>query len=331
MIVAAPTGAGKTLIAEHIVERCLAHGRQVIYTAPIKALSNQKFRDWSSLFGSRVGIVTGDVSIRRDAPLRIMTTEIFRNTIFDRPDSLEAVSYVIFDEIHYINDEERGTVWEESILFAPQQIDFLCLSATIRNLKELGRWMAYVRNTDVAVVSETERPVPLENAFFVPHFGVGRPEELTQIRSASPDKQRLLLSKPDVDVVEFVRNQGQLPCLYFCHSRKRCEDLAFGYAERDLISPHPEALSQYDVLCGQQGIAQAKTALLLRESIAYGIAYHHAGLLPPLKHVVERMFASGLIQLIFTTETFAVGLNLSVQYLGQNSRLHERTSVAKLW
>ncbi|MCZ6678032.1 MAG: hypothetical protein O7E52_12355, partial [Candidatus Poribacteria bacterium] len=138
------------------------------------------------------------------------------------------------------------------------------------------------------------------------------PEAIEQIRSAPSGKRGMLLNQPEADVVKFVCDQGQLPCLYFCHSRKRCEDLAFDYGEYGWISPHPEALSRYDVLCNERGIDQDKGAVLLRESIACGIGYHHAGLLPGLKDVIERMFALGFIQLIFTTETFALGLNLPV-------------------
>jgi len=141
VIVAAPTGAGKTLIAEYAVEKHIEAGQQIIYTAPIKALSNQKYRDFSRDYGDKVGLITGDVVINHDAPTLIMTTEIFRNTIFDDIDRLKDVRYVIFDEIHFIDDIERGTVWEESIIFAPQHVNFICLSATIPNLKELAGWM----------------------------------------------------------------------------------------------------------------------------------------------------------------------------------------------
>ena len=142
VIVAAPTGAGKTVIAEYATEVCRKRNRRVVYTAPIKALSNQKYRDFRAIYGDEnVGIVTGDVVINSTAPIVVMTTEILRNTIFEDITQLHDIEYVVFDEIHYINDIERGTVWEESIIFAPQSIRFVCLSATIPNLTQFSDWM----------------------------------------------------------------------------------------------------------------------------------------------------------------------------------------------
>jgi len=145
LIVAAPTGAGKTLVAEYAIEKCMAEGARVLYTAPIKALSNQKFRDFSQVYGDRVGIKTGDVTLNPDAQVILMTTEIFRNTIFESPEAFHDVRYVIFDEIHYLDDIERGTVWEESIIFAPEHIRILCLSATVPNLEPLSHWIRTIR------------------------------------------------------------------------------------------------------------------------------------------------------------------------------------------
>ncbi len=139
VLVAAPTGAGKTVIADHVIDIALSTGKQVIYTAPIKALSNQKYREFSQKYDGLVGIITGDVSINPDAPIRIMTTEIYRNSLLDEPDSFENVSWVIFDEVHYLDDIDRGTVWEESIILTPHATKFLCLSATVPNIHEIER------------------------------------------------------------------------------------------------------------------------------------------------------------------------------------------------
>ena len=154
VIVAAPTGAGKTVVADYAVDRCIQSDRRVIYTAPIKALSNQKYRDFHEQYGDRVGILTGDVVLNPYAQILLMTTEIFRNTIFDDIERLADVEYAIFDEIHYINDVERGTVWEESIIFAPQHIKFACLSATIPNIDQFADWMRSVREIEIDVVQE---------------------------------------------------------------------------------------------------------------------------------------------------------------------------------
>lgn len=162
VLVAAPTGTGKTLIAEKVVEKVLGEGREVIYTSPIKALSNQKFRDFSKLYGrEKVGLITGDVSINERAPLLVMTTEIFRNWCFSNPEWMADISFVIFDEVHYLDDPHRGTAWEESIIFAPPHIKILGLSATVPNIHELAAWMSGVRQYPVTVVKETERAVPL--------------------------------------------------------------------------------------------------------------------------------------------------------------------------
>ncbi|MFQ6043542.1 MAG: DEAD/DEAH box helicase, partial [Candidatus Poribacteria bacterium] len=321
VIVAAPTGAGKTVIAEYVVENGLQRGKRIIYTAPIKALSNQKYRDFSAEHSGKIGIVTGDVSINSTAPVLVMTTEIFRNTIFGDPDSLLQVDYVIFDEVHYINDIERGTVWEESIIFAPQEIEMLCLSATIPNLSELADWIGSVRNRDVAVIEETERPVPLEHAIFMDNFGIGTIEDVERIKIATLEQQRALLNEKSLDLIEILRQEGKLPCLYFCQSRKRTEEMAFENTERELLTEAEsrEILSLYDLLCLQHHVAKSplppfdkggKGATVLREMVKHGVAYHHAGMLPALKDVVERLFATGLIRLIFTTETFAVGVNM---------------------
>jgi len=324
VIVAAPTGAGKTVIAEYIVEKSLPKGKQVIYTAPIKALSNQKYRDFRAEHGDKIGIMTGDVSINSTAPVLVMTTEIFRNTIFDDPDSLLQVDYVIFDEVHYINDIERGTVWEESIIFAPQEIEMLCLSATIPNLSELTDWIGSVRNREVVVIEETKRPVPLEQAVFMDNFGIGTLGDIERIKTATPEQQRSLLkgntdsaqsedvNKQNLDLIEILKQENKLPCLYFCQSRKRCEEMAFENTERELLTEaeSQEILSLYDLFCLQHNVAQDKGATFLREMAKHGVVYHHAGMLPSLKDVVERLFTTGLIKLIFTTETFAVGVNM---------------------
>src|SRR3990172_2701570 len=158
LVISAPTGAGKTLVAEYAIEKCINEGSRIIYTAPIKALSNQKFRDFSAQYGDKIGIKTGDVTLNPDASILLMTTEIFRNTIFESPQSLAAVGTVVFDEIHYLDDIERGTVWEESIIFAPAHIRFLCLSATVPNVENIAECIRHVRpGTPLEVILEERR------------------------------------------------------------------------------------------------------------------------------------------------------------------------------
>jgi len=163
LLVAAPTGTGKTLIAEMLIEKVLAGGRGIVYTSPIKALSNQKYRDFAQKFGKEsVGLITGDVSVNERAPLLVMTTEIFRNWCFANPEMLDQTTHVIFDELHFLDDVERGTAWEESIIFAPAHIRVVGLSATVPNIRELSSWIADVRNQEVKVIIEKRRAVPLD-------------------------------------------------------------------------------------------------------------------------------------------------------------------------
>ena len=165
VVVSAPTGAGKTLIAEYVIEDSIKNNKGIIYTAPIKALSNQKFRDFSKKYPGKVGILTGDVSINRNAPILIMTTEIFRNAILVNPREFEQREWVIFDEIHYLDDIERGTVWEEAIILLPPQMKLLALSATLPNINELIDWLKQVHSFPIKTVIENHRPVPLHFFF----------------------------------------------------------------------------------------------------------------------------------------------------------------------
>ncbi len=330
VIVAAPTGAGKTLIAEYAVEKCINEGKRVIYTAPIKVLSNQKYRDFSAKYGDdKVGISTGDVSINAGAPVRIMTTEIFRNSIFEDAEGLSGVEYVILDEIHYIDNEERGTVWEESLIFAPQEISFICLSATMPNLEELASWMRTIRHSEVDVVNEDKRPVPLEHAIYTDDFGVGSLSDLEPARRKSPlsaeninpEWAEIVEKISEADLIDYIVEQKKLPCLCFFNSRKLCEDRALDSTDRDLLTDEERGkiLHLYDQICIERDMSNDKAAVFMREMIARGVAYHHAGMLPTMKDMVEQVFSSGLLKLLFTTETFAVGVNMPAHTVVFNS------------
>lgn len=327
VIVAAPTGAGKTVIAEYAIETYLREGRRIIYTAPVKALSNQKFRDFGAAWGDQIGIVTGDVSINPNAPVLIMTTEIFRNTVFDDPERLHDVEYVILDEIHYINDIQRGTVWEESLIFAPQHIGFICLSATVPNLTEFADWIREVRpGLDTTVVLEEHRPVPLEHHLWLPGVGEASVSDLRRLHESAEKKRRRLrpqeikrilgAGKRDRtgtgDLVTHLDDLGRLPCLYFCFSRMACEENAKRHVGHELLTAEQQErmLALFDNLREQFGLEEDATTERVRNLVMHGVAYHHAGMLPMLKEVVERLFSTGLLRLLFTTETFAVGVNM---------------------
>ncbi len=312
VLVAAPTGAGKTLIADYAIELAFIEKRRVVYTAPIKALSNQKFRDFRSEHGDEVGIMTGDVTINSDAPLLIMTTEVFRNTIFESPERLEEVDYVVFDEIHYIDDRDRGTVWEESILYAPSHINVLALSATIPNVDQLAGWIRKARKCTVDVVIEEERPVPLHHYLYIRDVGPKELHSLKGVLHKPTHKRRFRRDGYPRHPIEYVVNEGWLPALYFAFSRRDCEKLAERESRRRLLDKDErrEILREFDELAQRYEIDGQGGTQRLRRMAGNGVLYHHAGLLPIYKEIVERLFATGYVKLLFATETFALGVNM---------------------
>ncbi|MCM8796634.1 MAG: DEAD/DEAH box helicase [Candidatus Omnitrophica bacterium] len=304
VIVSAPTGAGKTAIAEYVIAQSIQRKIGAIYTAPIKALSNQKFRDFQSQFRENIGILTGDVSINSSAAVLIMTTEIFRNKVLEEPQSLEKYSWVIFDEIHYIDNQERGTVWEESLIFLPRHLKILGLSATIPNIKQFASWIESIHNQPVKTVIELKRPVPLHFFFQSANQIMDKPEGLKRLKSRKPNKLHALINH--------LRMKEALPAIYFVFSRRRCEELAEELMSFDFLNEkeRDEITKLYASLCERFNLTTEKTAQLMQPFIRRGIAYHHAGMLPTLKEVIERLFTSRQLQVIFTTETFALGINM---------------------
>jgi len=330
VIVSAPTGAGKTLIAEYILEKCLKENKEVIYTAPIKALSNQKFREFSQNYPEKVGILTGDVSINSSAPILIMTTEIFRNNILTSPQKLEKKEWIIFDEIHYLSDFERGTVWEESIILLPKHMKILALSATIPNVEELVGWIASIHPHPVKAVVEKKRPVPLHfyfqcnNQIFSSFKKLKNSSIFKKLNGYSLKRNRLFT------LINYLREKDALPCIYFSFSRRRCEDLAQEVFSFDFLNKKEkkEITTLFSQLIEKFKI-ESPHLNYLYPLIKKGIAYHHAGLLPTLKEIIERLFSTSLIKLIFTTETFALGINMParsvifdtlVKYYGHSPR-----------
>ena len=179
VVVSAATGTGKTLIADYIIDKAIKEGKKVFYTAPIKALSNQKFKDFTTEYGKeKVGLLTGDLSINPEADIVVMTTEIYRNMLLVEDPIVNAISYIVFDEIHFINDIERGTVWEESIIFSPEHIRFLCLSATIPNAKEFSDWIMSIKDHQVDVIEYAKRAVPLKHYVYDSKLGLVTSDKL---------------------------------------------------------------------------------------------------------------------------------------------------------
>lgn len=333
LFVAAPTGSGKTVLADYVIERTLQRGQGVIYTAPIKALSNQKFRDFTARHNDQVGIMTGDVTLNPTAPLLIMTTEIYRNALLERAQRLATASWIIFDEIHYLDDPERGTVWEEAILFTPPHINLLALSATIPNVGELAHWIRTIHGRPLEVIEETHRPVSLTFRFQCQNHLCANHQELKQIgyrgredwrtvrpRLQHPRHRRTRYHDDPWSVhsnrldklVRHLHEENYLPCILFTFGRRRTEELAWEASRLSLVTPEESRTlrTMFDELCVKFELRSDRTAEALRRLIDKGVAYHHAGMLPTMKEVVERCFTSRLVKLIVTTETFALGINM---------------------
>lgn len=321
VLVSAPTGTGKTLVADYLIEEMARRGRRVVYTAPIKALSNQKFKEFKRLLGEdRVGILTGDVVINQEAPVLIMTTEIFRNLLHQDPDRLADVAYCVFDEIHYIDDPHRGSVWEESLIFMPPEMRFLGLSATIPNVDELAEWLTQVHGHTVHVVYHPERAVPLRHYLYEQTVGITSLRKLTQRyrryaeRLRVRNNGRLRLDFPRTTHMDLIKeiHKNYLPCLFFTFSRRRCEVHAVELGERFdfLTGAEKQRVAQVvEHHVERYGRGTVPRIQQLQRLLGRGIGYHHAGLLPVIKDIVEDLFEQRLIKVLYCTETFAVGLN----------------------
>jgi ATP-dependent RNA helicase HelY len=331
VVVTAPTGAGKTLVAQAAVEQALAEGRRAFYTAPIKALSNQKYGEFRDLYGERgVGLLTGDNVINGDAPVVVMTTEVLRNMIYADSTALDALAVVVLDEVHYLQDPYRGSVWEEVIIHLPGRIRLVCLSATIANAGEFTGWVRSRRGSTALVVEE-HRPVPLESLFavkdryhggelmFYPVFGRDgrRPNpQVVKLLRKSRGRYRRFASVRRLDVAESLAAEGLLPAIYFIFSRAGCEAAAAQAAGAGLDLTTPEERSTI------AEVAEARIRHLPPDDLGVlgydswlaqlekGVAAHHAGMVPAFKEAVEDLFAAGLVKLVFATETLALGINM---------------------
>ncbi|HEX6538756.1 MAG TPA: DEAD/DEAH box helicase [Candidatus Dormibacteraeota bacterium] len=340
VLVSAPTSSGKTVVAEYAIWRRLqatdamrrrpGTAADVVYTTPLKALSNQKFRDLGERYGAdNIGLVTGEHTINDGAPVLVMTTEILRNLVYDDPARLDRVGDVVLDEIHYIDDYPRGTVWEEVIIEAPRHIRLTGLSATISNVDEIAAWMTGLRG-HVETVMRTERPVALEmwlaidntlHPLFDRHGSAARRTlELAQEQTLQDPRWRYARRAPDNDllhVIDELTRRRMLPAIYFIFSRRgcrealaRCElhslDLTDAREKRTLDAALEERLDALTDADERRVVGEALMAKLVRR----GIAMHHAGMLPYAKETVERLFQQGLIKVVFATETLSLGLNM---------------------
>ena len=326
VVVCAPTGAGKTVIAQHAIHLALENGTRVFYTTPLKALSNQKFYDFSEKYGDeKVGLLTGDTSVNRDAQIVVMTTEVFRNMLYGTnlgavSDNLKNVRYVILDEVHYMNDEQRGTVWEESIIYCPVNIQIIALSATVANADELTGWINTV-HSGTELVNTDFRPVPLKYFYFdssqptsiLPLFTPTgqlnnkiKPERPMFNRGGRSKKQEKSYVK---EIVKNLALKDMLPAIYFTFSRKKCDEQAEKCIYLDLVTAEERAkIRQFvDEYIAENPYLYNNKQL---EFLYNGVASHHAGLLPSWKNLVEKLFQQGLIKVVFATETLAAGINM---------------------
>ncbi len=324
VVVCAPTGAGKTCIAQSAIHLAIENNERIFYTTPLKALSNQKYNDFSKLYGENyVGLLTGDTTINRDAQIVIMTTEVFRNMLYgttfgDVKDNLKNVKYVVLDEVHYMNDESRGTVWEESIIYCPTNIQLIALSATVKNSRQLTDWINTVHSKTELVYTDF-RPVPLR--FF--YYDSSKPDTILPLltpqgelnKKIKPESKYKYFNKrekikdPTTSIIRVLNEKNMLPAIYFTFSRKKCDDNARKCLKLELLSKDEiqKVSSIVEDYLKENPYLENNPQLDLIKS---GIASHHAGLLPGWKALVEKLFQQGLIKVVFATETLAAGINM---------------------
>ena len=334
VLVAAPTGSGKTVVAEYAVAKALAEGGKAFYTTPLKALSNQKYGDLVRRHGAdKVGLLTGDNSINGEAPVVVMTTEVLRNMIYAGSSALDGLRYVVLDEVHYLQNPYRGAVWEEVIIHAAH-VDLVCLSATVSNAEEFADWIQTVRGSTAAIIEE-RRPVELQNLYMVgdrtaekvhlfPTFVDGRPnQEASALDSRAflgpagrGRAQRRLFTPRRTEVVEELRDRNMLPAIYFIFSRAGCDDAVSRCLQEGvrLTTPEERAEIRAIVEAKVEGMSDADLALLgygpWLSGLEAGLAAHHAGMVPPFKEAVEACFAKALVKVVFATETLSLGINM---------------------
>jgi len=330
VLVSAPTSSGKTVVAEYAVFRALQEGTRALYTTPLKALSNQKFRDFQRTHGHRkVGLVTGENTINESAPVVVMTTEILRNLIYEDPARLDDVRYVVLDEVHYIDDFPRGSVWEEVIVQAPRHIKFVGLSATIGNYSEVAAWMAENRGP-IGTVFHEQRPTELvmwlamQNRFYRLFNPEGQIDQRTWARAAQEEEAsfrvqqyRRLPSNDMLPVIEELARQEMVPAIYFIFSRRGCREALQRCSYHDLDLTTADEKARIDRLAAERlaSLRDSDEAALYRRMVdsdmmRRGLAVHHAGLMPYHKELVEELFTAGLIKVVFATETLSLGINM---------------------
>jgi ATP-dependent RNA helicase DOB1 len=346
VLVSAHTSAGKTVVAEYAIAQCLKNNQRVIYTSPIKALSNQKYREFLSEF-SDVGLMTGDVTINPTATCLVMTTEILRSMLYRGSEIMREVGWVIFDEIHYLRDKTRGVVWEETIILLPDKVRYVFLSATIPNAMQFAEWITKTHGQPCHVVYTDFRPTPLQHYFFpagadgihliVDEKGTFREDNFQKAMSSIADKDgddpadamarrrgkgrdkrtNKGGQKGPSDIYKIVRMimmKNYNPVIVFSFSKRECENLALQMSSMTFNDDSEKAMVSKVFQSALEMLSEEDKKLPQIEHILpllrRGIGIHHSGLLPILKEAIEILFQEGLIKVLFATETFSIGLNM---------------------
>ena len=351
VVVAAPTGSGKTVVAEYGIDATIRDGKRAFYTAPVKALSNQKYRDLIAHHGEdKVGLLTGDNSINGDAPIVVMTTEVLRNMIYGRSRTLDDLGLVVLDEVHFLQDTFRGPVWEEVMIHLPHHVRLVCLSATVSNVAELAEWISTVRGSTEAI-TELRRPVELANQYLVkdrtegrlhllptfvggavnrdavrldesairhaPRSSAGQSrKEANRTGNAKGAHRRKLVPPGRVETLELLDDRQMLPAIFFIFSRNQCDEAAKSCVDAGVrLTTEAEQAAIRVIIDERLGVLDPADLAVLGydqfvRQLEAGVAAHHAGMVPPMKEVVEACFIEGLVKAVFATETLAVGINM---------------------
>ena len=342
---AAHTSAGKTAIAEYVIAICLAKGQRVIYTSPIKALSNQKYRELKQDFKD-VGLITGDISVNPTATCLIMTTEILRNMLFKSSEVAKETAWIIFDEVHYMKDRDRGVVWEETIILSPKNVRYCLLSATTPNAKEVAEWILKIKNlNNINVIYTDFRPTPLQYyghmtgsdglILLRDHKSQFKPKNFNKLVSKVDENvSKILKSKhsnkgkasklPAIHkIIKVVIKRNLHPCIIFAFSKKEVENLAKSLSSNSVLKSinkkNAEIIESFYVNC-LEGLSEEDRKLpqitSLLPILKSGVGLHHGGMLPILKEMVEILFQMSLLRVLISTETFSMGVNMPAKTVG---------------
>lgn len=348
VLVSAHTSAGKTVVAEYAIAQCLKRNQRVIYTSPIKALSNQKYREFNEAFGD-VGLMTGDVTINPTASCLVMTTEILRSMLYRGSEIMREVAWVVFDEIHYMRDKSRGVVWEETIILLPDKVRYVFLSATIPNAFQFAEWIAKIHRQACHVVYTDFRPTPLQNYFFpaggsgiflvVDEKGVFREHNFNKTMQLLEDRKAAEANDPNAKqtgkgknkknfkgkqnesqqadiqkIVKMIMSRNFNPVIVFSFSKRECEMFAVHTSKYAFNDESEKAMVRKVFTSAIESLSEEDRELPQIQNILplleKGIGVHHSGLLPILKETIEILFQEGLIKVLFATETFSIGLNM---------------------